>query len=296
MDLVTCLADKDTEHVMSSALNVSIETYTYGFSWMPVVDFTYLASPFLPDDPANMLRNGEFQSDIDVMIGATKDEGIIYLTDLLGGNSSTWDLFRENFNIAGTKTLFMIPFLEDMTAQDRQRTDQLVEFYLSSYDNITEQNAQAVIDLFSDSGSNYGNYLFTNQVVARGTRLFSYILTYRGEFSYTDVIGIPNYGVSHADDLLYLWNPVFTVSVDLNDSDQAMMRQMVSTWTDFAKTGDPPPPSSPYSWLPVTAGVQEEDQQWFFNFSGENSAMDSSQQIFSRLIFWDNILTQTDLK
>ena len=71
---------------------------------------------------------------------------------------------------------------------------------------------------------------------------------------------------------------------------------MVSTWTDFAKTGDPTPPSSPYSWLPVTAGVQEEDQQWFFNFSGENSAMDSSQQIFSRLIFWDNILTQTDLK
>ena len=31
MDLVTCLADKDTEHVMSSALNVSIETYTYGW-------------------------------------------------------------------------------------------------------------------------------------------------------------------------------------------------------------------------------------------------------------------------
>ena len=139
------------------------------YSWMPVVDFTYLASPFLPDDPANMLRNGEFLSDIDVMIGATKDEGIIYLTglksviskentyviqlDLLGGNSSTWDLFRENFNIAGTKTLFMIPFLEDMTAQDRQRTDQLVEFYLTSYDNITEQNAQAVIDLFSDSGN-----------------------------------------------------------------------------------------------------------------------------------------------
>ena len=31
MDLVTCLADKDTEDVMSSALNVSIETYTYGW-------------------------------------------------------------------------------------------------------------------------------------------------------------------------------------------------------------------------------------------------------------------------
>ena len=47
---------------------------------MPVIDSTYLETPFLPDDPANMLTNGDFPSDIDVMIGATKEEGIIYLT------------------------------------------------------------------------------------------------------------------------------------------------------------------------------------------------------------------------
>ena len=47
---------------------------------MPVVDSTYLETPFLPDDPATMLSNGDFPSDIDVMIGATKEEGIIYLT------------------------------------------------------------------------------------------------------------------------------------------------------------------------------------------------------------------------
>merc|ERR1712062_30203 len=229
------------------------------------------------------------------MIGATKDEGIIYLTGLLGGDSDTWTQYRETFNSSGVRQVFMIPFDSDVTAEDRLRTDQLVEFYLGSYDNITEDNAQALIDLFSDSGSYYGNYKFINELVSRGTKVFSYILTYRGEFSYTDVIGIPNYGVSHADDLLYLWNPVFTVSLDLNDSDQAMMRQMVSTWTDFAKTGDPTPPSSPYSWLAVSEGVQEEDQQWYFNFSGENSAMDSSPEIFNRLKYWDNLLQKTFL-
>ena len=46
---------------------------------MPVVDSTYRETPFLPDDPANMLRNGSFSPDIDVMIGATKDEGILFL-------------------------------------------------------------------------------------------------------------------------------------------------------------------------------------------------------------------------
>ena len=80
------------------------------------------------------------------------------------------------------------------------------------------------------------------------------------------------------------------ITSSIADSDLEVRRQMVSTWTDFAKTGDPTPPSSPLSWLAVGGGVEEEDQQWFFNFSGQDSAMDSSQQIFSRLMFWRDLL------
>ena len=65
---------------------------------------------------------------------------------------------------------------------------------------------------------------------------------------------------------------------------------MTSSWSNFALTGDPTPPGSDYSWLPVSEQIQEETQQWFFNFSGDSSAMDSSSEIFSRLTFWDNIM------
>ena len=65
---------------------------------------------------------------------------------------------------------------------------------------------------------------------------------------------------------------------------------MTSSWTNFALTGDPTPPGSDYSWLPVSEKIQEETQQWFFNFAGEDSAMDSSSEIFTRLTFWDNIM------
>lgn len=44
-----------------------------------MVDFTYREAPFLPDDPANMLMNGAFSPDTDVMLGATKEEGILFL-------------------------------------------------------------------------------------------------------------------------------------------------------------------------------------------------------------------------
>ena len=69
------------------------------------------------------------------------------------GNSSLWDEFRENFNSAGTKSLFMIPFYSDITAEDVEKTRQIVEFYLGSYDDIKEDNKLRIIDIFTDSGS-----------------------------------------------------------------------------------------------------------------------------------------------
>ena len=70
----------------------------------------------------------------------------------MGGNSSTWDLYRETFNMTGTKGLFMIPFVSYITPEDVERAGRLVEFYLGSYQNITKDNAQAVIDMYTDSG------------------------------------------------------------------------------------------------------------------------------------------------
>ena len=74
------------------------------------------------------------------------------MLDLLAGNSSTWELYRETFNTTGPKSLFMIPFVSDITAEDVENSGKLVEFYLGSYDNITLDNAQALIDMFTDSG------------------------------------------------------------------------------------------------------------------------------------------------
>ena len=48
----------------------------------------------------------------------------------------------------------MIPFPSDITAQDVERSGKLVQFYLGSYDNITEDNAAQLINMFSDSGIN----------------------------------------------------------------------------------------------------------------------------------------------
>ena len=76
-DFLACLQGKsDTEILETSGGSDYIETF-----WMPVPDFSYKADPFLPDHPLNLLQT--VGPDIQVMIGTTKDEGIIYLAGIL---------------------------------------------------------------------------------------------------------------------------------------------------------------------------------------------------------------------
>ena len=76
-EFLTCLQGKnDTEILEITGGSDYIETF-----WMPVPDYSYKAEPFLPDHPLNLLQT--VGPDIQVMIGTTKDEGIIYLAGIL---------------------------------------------------------------------------------------------------------------------------------------------------------------------------------------------------------------------
>ena len=39
------------------------------------------------------------------------------------------------------------------------------------------------------TGAYYGHYQLTNEMVTQGTKVFSYLLTHKGENSYTDMLG-----------------------------------------------------------------------------------------------------------
>ena len=70
-EVLACLQSKnDTEILL--ATHVLDVRY-----WMPLPDYGFKADPFLPDHPLNLLQT--VSQDIEVMIGTTKDEGIIFL-------------------------------------------------------------------------------------------------------------------------------------------------------------------------------------------------------------------------
>ena len=71
-----------------------------------------------------------------------------------------------------------------------------------------------------------------------------------------------------------------------------VQEQILSSWSNFVKEGDPSPPGSNYSWTPVEGRIEDGTNQWFFNISGSQSAMDSSEEIFDRFKIWDQVLSQ----
>ena len=61
---------------------------------------------------------------------------------------------------------------------------------------------------------------------------------------------------------------------------------MTDAWTNFSKFGDPTPPGSEFSWLPLDN--PEYHQLW--NISGEFPEMSKSQEIQNRMNFWTELL------
>ena len=83
----------------------------------------------------------------------------------------------------------------------------VTEYYVGSTENINLDNKQGLFDMFTDSGFLYGTYKTINYLMKNGVTVYQYILSYEGEFSFSEIYGVPPTGVCHADDQLYLWNP-----------------------------------------------------------------------------------------
>ena len=158
-----------------------------GQIWMPVPDYipnnNSSYEPFLPQSPEELLSSGNFNTNVDVMIGNTADEGIIFLIGILAG-FQTWEDFKNNFYVYGPRTFFNIPNDVEISETDIEKTHQIVEFYLGSNDNINEKHQQELFDMFTDASMQYGNYKTTQYLLKNNVKTFKYILSYEGNNFY----------------------------------------------------------------------------------------------------------------
>ena len=90
--LLECLQNKSVHEISTGAI--------VGTRWMPTIE-----PMFLPRTPLEILQSGDFNKEIEVIIGSNADEGLLIWADAIE-DPSQFDSCRDNFEYCGPATLY----------------------------------------------------------------------------------------------------------------------------------------------------------------------------------------------
>ena len=255
-----------------------------------VIDSDFTSEPFLPADAKELYSNGNFDTNLEILIGTNSDEGIMVVLDQLADPNKWQDL--KNLTVLTWYLFGNEVIYEDMiTDEFLNKADKLIEFYVGTLDNFNEDHKQEVFDMFTDSAFLYGSYKTVKYLLDSNVPVYQYILTFVGQYSQTDSLDIEKQGVCHGDDLIYIFNPSlgFYGNFTMTEPDSINLREEItSAWTNFAKYGDPTPPDSDGNWRSWTP-LDKSSPLSFWNISGDDSAMEDDTKIVARMEFWENL-------
>nr|CAH7751053.1 unnamed protein product [Callosobruchus chinensis] len=212
--------------------------------------------PFMTQHPVEYIRNKQFHQGAWI-VGINNEEGLLRTAALLRQSKT-----RENLNKNFDSNMINLMGLELSIDKDKipELWSQIKEFYLEGRNeiNISDFNGlNEFTDLYSDRAFSYlvnQAALFHN--LQGHENIWFYNFNYSGQYSYAQVWAATTenidgyyWGVSHSDELLYLFKtPALFPDLE-NANDKRMINNMMNLWTNFAKTGDPTPIHGQRRWL-----------------------------------------------
>ncbi|KAJ8920753.1 hypothetical protein NQ315_004893, partial [Exocentrus adspersus] len=207
-------------------------------------------NPFITKQPIEYIRNKEFYK-VPWIVGVVSDEGLIRAEPILR-QPKTRKALNDNFNT-------LMPDLIALSMSTPYHNvskiwNKIKEFYFKGkHDvNVTDpENMKALINLYSDRSFIYSTYqaaLFHN--LKGHENIWFYNFNYTGQYSYGDIFAATDeninydWGVSHCDELLYLFTSSALFPKVENINDKIMIQTMTDMWTNFAVYGHPTPRNS----------------------------------------------------
>lgn len=242
--IVKCLRHKSSVDLIS-AQQAKLEYGFFPLRTAPVVDRGFRTEPFLPDFPEILLESGNFTK-VPLISGVTENEGLLFLMQIL---------------LQYSKEMAQDPrFLEDVILP--QSIDAMTDKEYSSkkilkiknfyFKNVNFNDIQQVIPPFANLLSDILIFSCNDKMVklySKFALVYMYVFSFRGNQSYVDPLikelqnrniysPLFSKGVSHADDLLYLFNlPNF--EQPKSAVEQKVSENFVYLWTYFAQQGTP---------------------------------------------------------
>ena len=128
------------------------------YPWTPVSDYEFTTNPYLSKNPKDYLESGQFNTDVEVIVGTVADEGIFYLLWYVNGKKK-WEDLKNNINTIASKEFFNVANPSDITSHDVEKIQQIIYYYLNSTNNINAEHLQDLIDIHTDASFLHGSYL-----------------------------------------------------------------------------------------------------------------------------------------
>ncbi|XP_012270621.1 venom carboxylesterase-6 [Orussus abietinus] len=293
-DLLDCLRKKDAVDIIATDRSFQVYDYCPMIPFRPVVE-PFHPGAFLTEDPAISLKSGRV-ADIPWMTGVTPNEGAIKAASIYGLNNGEFlrQLDKDFEKIAPLSLLYEDTCPEHLRQNVTQR---IREFYFGDHP-IDESTRFNVIHMYTDAWF----FIAADNAVREhlqnlGTSVYYYLFAYRGSASFSRIFGDEekDYGVSHADDLQYLF-PVgeqLFQDTPLNDEDHRMVDIATSLWFNFAKSGNPTPEVTeevPVKWMPVRTQALE-----FLHIGGPKDIYMAYNLYPERVHLWSQLPVRPDL-
>ena len=149
-----------------------------GNAWNGVVDASFTTDCFLSSSPLQLLESGQFNKDVEVILGGNHDEGLqstvnlVTNPDLLTIIASDWDHY-------GPLSLLDKSGLGDVTEEDVWAANTILDFYVGSTDNFNSDHLVNITNMRTDAAFWYGIHRTASLLVQHGVTVYQYLLTYR---------------------------------------------------------------------------------------------------------------------
>ena len=269
--ILDCLQNLDAEQIVSQVRVLDHKDrimLNAPNPWKPIFDGHFLSTPlpFLSSDPLDILESGNF-SDIPVIIGENKDEGLYAISDILTRTPNAVDIVfddwshhkgpsylfgREEDEINDDDIKFAKEFLKTFLKDGKTKDPHILQnwFGPSVWTAATIQTSELLS-------------------IGRQSPTYLYHYTHAGSLSLTDLLTYPLWklllkllaskvkidlfpnsmnGATHFDEMFLLFKGRNIPFLQRHTpSDVFVSNTLLKIWTDFAKTTSPLSQWEPYS-------------------------------------------------
>lgn len=293
-EFIKCLRTKDAKEIIGS------DRLYQHFGYCPMIPFKPVIEPrhagaFMAEDPLISARQGHL-ADIPWMTGMTSEEGALKVAGIYGRDQGEHvkKLNSDFHNVAPLSLLYEERYrLRDTQFRD-EISSSIREFYFGSEDIDQSDEARfKVINMYSDAWFNHGIHEAVQDFIMNQTSpVYYYYFAYRGSASFSSIFGDrkKNYGVSHADELQYLFpvgEQLFT-DTELSKEDHKMINIMTEFWYNFANSGNPSPKITkliPIKWKSVKTNSSPE----YLYIRNSTKIIMENNLLSERMTFWSQL-------